>query len=76
MTGFTSATQIVITLTDSSTVTLPIGSATVTSPTGTTGVAAGDAQGLISTIFRLGYFWDSTQTTLRPVSQIKSITFS
>jgi len=66
------ATQIVITLTDSSTVTLPLG--TAASDANQTPQSA--AQSLITAIVRLGGFWSPDGLTWRPISQIKSVSYS
>jgi hypothetical protein len=66
------ATQITITLTDSTTINLPLG--TAAKDANQTDQSA--AQSLISAITRLGGFWDAAGVTWRPLSQIKSIAFS
>jgi hypothetical protein len=65
------ATQLTITLTDSSTVVVPI-SAALQTPDGF-GFNAADAA--IQNIMRGKGFWDATNSIFRPVSQIKTITY-
>ena len=64
------ATQITITLTDNTVVTLPINNPNAND------TSQSAAQRTISSVVKLNGFWSADGSTWHPVSQIKSITYS